>query len=78
MDRAKMWQEQERLLAEWKARTKQNANRLAGQKAAETKGPDERERAALLAAWTRANGKDDEQPAQPARSGREEQREGGA
>jgi hypothetical protein len=31
--------------------------RNAGLKAAETKGPDERKRAALMAAWTRKHGK---------------------
>jgi hypothetical protein len=33
----------------------------AGIKAAETKGPDERKRAAKMAAWTRKHGKNDEQ-----------------
>lgn len=34
-------------------------HREAGLKAAVTKGPEERARAALMAAWTRAHGKDD-------------------
>jgi len=34
-------------------------HRNAGLKAAETKGPEERTRAAQMAAWTRTNGKDD-------------------
>jgi hypothetical protein len=33
--------------------------RNAGLKAAETKGPEERKREALMAAWTRKNGKND-------------------
>ena len=33
--------------------------RNAGLKAAETKGPEERKRAALMAAWTRKHGKND-------------------
>jgi hypothetical protein len=33
--------------------------RNAGLKAAETKGPEERKREALMAAWTRQNGKND-------------------
>ncbi len=33
--------------------------RNAGLKAAESKGPDERRRAALMAAWTRKHGKND-------------------
>lgn len=33
--------------------------RAAGHKASETKGPDERSRAANAAVWTKKNGKDD-------------------
>jgi hypothetical protein len=33
--------------------------RLAGYKAAETKGPEERSREAYMAAWTKKHGKDD-------------------
>ena len=33
--------------------------RNAGLKAAETKGPEERKREALMAAWTRKHGKND-------------------
>ena len=36
-----------------------NKNRIAGLLAAETKGPEERNRAALMAAWTRKHGKND-------------------
>jgi hypothetical protein len=39
----------------WKRR-----RRNAGLKAAETKGAEERKREALMAAWTRKNGKNDE------------------
>jgi hypothetical protein len=46
--------------------TVENGNRKlrrrnAALKAAETKGPEERKRAALMAAWTRKHGKNDEQ-----------------
>jgi len=41
------------------AETRKRRRRNAGLKAAETKGPDERRREALMAAWTRKNGKND-------------------
>ena len=37
----------------------QHKHRQAGLKAALTKGPEERRRAAKMAAWTRKHGKDD-------------------
>jgi hypothetical protein len=39
--------------------TKKMRRRNAGLKAAETKGPEERKREGLMAAWTRQHGKDD-------------------
>lgn len=38
---------------------KKHKQRLAGQKAVATKGPDELSRAGKKAAWTRKHGKDD-------------------
>ena len=42
----------------WTTKT-ENGDADAGSKAAETKGPEERKRAALMAAWTRKHGKND-------------------
>jgi hypothetical protein len=39
------------------AEAKKRRRRNAGYKAAETKGPEERKRAALMSAWTRKHGK---------------------
>lgn len=36
---------------------KRHKNRQAGLKSAETKGPEERRRAALMAAWSKKHGK---------------------
>jgi hypothetical protein len=45
------------MISDQEDRRRQRRN--AGLKAAETKGPEERKRAALMPAWTRKHGKND-------------------